>query len=177
MPNLISYSALFMLSALLQLFLGKHHQKEKRFGPSPSNNYTSGSGKQPFWKRNKKNDTARDTELGVLGAGAVAAEKNHRKKNSSVRPSNDTAMTGSTAAAPEQFYGGQNHVSGPNTYRQDGGYPRGDTTAAAHNPGYPGQAVTSDLEHVPGVHHGGFPHNEPGAQGAYNQTTFGSTNF
>ena len=162
---------------MLQLFLGKHHQKEKRFGPGPSNNYTSGSGKQPFWKRNKKNDIARDTELGAVGAGAVAAETKHRKKNSIFRPSNETAMTGSTAAAPEQFYAGQNHPSDLNTYRQDGGYPQAGTTSAPYNSNYPGHAVTQGLEHVPGVHNDGFPHIEPSAQGAYNQTSYGRTNF
>ena len=92
----------------MQLLLGRHHQREKRFGPGPSNNYTSGEGKkssfgrktqtplnapvtaekkQPFWKGNGR--IANDTELGTVGA----------------RPSHDTALTGSTVAATGATYG------------------------------------------------------------------------
>ena len=101
--SLTLYSVLFLLSAVIQLLLGKHHKKEKRYGPGPSNNYTSGSGstKKPFWKRNKK--TTRDAELGAVGVGAVAAV-DHHKHSKDIRPSNDTALTGSTAATPESRY-------------------------------------------------------------------------
>ncbi|CRK16881.1 hypothetical protein HYQ45_012541 [Verticillium longisporum] len=34
----------FLLSILVEVFLVRHHKKEKRFGPGPDNNYTSGSG-------------------------------------------------------------------------------------------------------------------------------------
>ena len=34
----------FILSLLTELALARHHRKEKRYGPSPSNNYTSGYG-------------------------------------------------------------------------------------------------------------------------------------
>lgn len=36
----------FVLSALLELALVRHRRKERRFGPSPANNYTSGYGAQ-----------------------------------------------------------------------------------------------------------------------------------
>ncbi|KAL7913711.1 hypothetical protein GGI35DRAFT_221594 [Trichoderma velutinum] len=36
----------FALSILMEFALTRHHQKEKRFGPSPQNNYTSGFGKR-----------------------------------------------------------------------------------------------------------------------------------
>merc|ERR1711939_934142 len=45
---------LFLVTAVVQFLLARHHQKEKRYGPSPSNNYTSGTGRRPFWKRNRK---------------------------------------------------------------------------------------------------------------------------
>merc|ERR1712000_547788 len=44
---------LFLVTAAVQFLLARHHQKEKRYGPSPSNNYTSGTGRRPFWKRNR----------------------------------------------------------------------------------------------------------------------------
>ncbi|OLN84493.1 hypothetical protein CCHL11_08251 [Colletotrichum chlorophyti] len=34
----------FIISILVEVALARHHRKEKRFGPSPKNNYTSGSG-------------------------------------------------------------------------------------------------------------------------------------
>ena len=80
-------------------------------------------------------------------------------------------MTGSTAAAPEPFYGGD--ASGPNSYRQDAGYP-----TVPYDANYDRHTAPQGLEHVPGVHNDGFPHVEPGAQGAYNQTSYGrTTNF
>ncbi|KAK3311746.1 hypothetical protein B0H66DRAFT_578803 [Apodospora peruviana] len=37
----------FLLSALLEFALVRHRRKEKRYGPSPVNDYTSGYGKKP----------------------------------------------------------------------------------------------------------------------------------
>ena len=86
---------LFIISAIVQVLLAKHHRKEKKFGPGPSNNYTSGSGKTPFWKRNrgtgggmfgtkKSAHSTRDAELATSHAGMP------------VRPSHDTGFTGNT---------------------------------------------------------------------------------
>ncbi|KAK3080885.1 hypothetical protein LTS18_012234 [Coniosporium uncinatum] len=99
-------AVLFLVSALVQLFIGKHHKKEKRYGPSPSNDYTSGSGNR-FWKRKSKDPRTthgaydKDTELGTTGALAPAAVD--------VRPSHDTAYTGSTVGAG-------NHMHASNKY-------------------------------------------------------------
>ncbi|KAJ9621996.1 hypothetical protein H2203_006877 [Taxawa tesnikishii (nom. ined.)] len=64
---------LFLITALMQVFLVRHHKKEKRFGPSPANNYTSGSGKARFWQRKPKKTTTKDAELGTYGAGVPAS--------------------------------------------------------------------------------------------------------
>lgn len=83
---------LFLLSAAWQLLMVRHHKKEKKYGPSPANNYTSGAGKRPFWKRNKKVHNTRDAEA----AGAYGA----------TRPSGETGTTlGNNAYAPEPKYG------------------------------------------------------------------------
>ena len=74
---------LFLLTAALQVLLVRHHRKEKRYGPSPSNNYTKGS-RRPFWKRNKAPKGTRDAEL------ATATHHDHN------RVSHETGMTGST---------------------------------------------------------------------------------
>jgi hypothetical protein len=44
----------YLISILFQVLLARHHKREKRFGPSPANGYTSGSRKW-FWSRNKNN--------------------------------------------------------------------------------------------------------------------------
>jgi len=61
---------LFLISALFQLWLGRHHQREKKYGPSPQNNYTAGSGVR-FFKRKRGNKTAhaaaaKDAEAGYI---------------------------------------------------------------------------------------------------------------
>ena len=114
----IFYSILFLLSAALEIVLSRARKREKRYGPSPANNYTSGSGKTKFWqKKNNKNKTQKheDEELGTLGAGALVAEEKHRTRNNrnSERISDDTAMTGTTAPVADG-YGGPN-----NKYNQE----------------------------------------------------------
>lgn len=71
---------LFLCTAAMQVALVRHHKKEKRYGPSPSNNYTSGYGKKRFGFGRKKNaNTANQAEMGAIG-----------------RPSHETGMTGTT---------------------------------------------------------------------------------
>lgn len=79
---------IFICTAAMQVFLVRHHKKEKRYGPSPSNNYTSGFGKGKFWQRKPKNAN-RDTEMaGGLGTG-----------NRDMRPSYETGTTVGNSAA------------------------------------------------------------------------------
>ena len=105
------------MSAALEIVLSRARKRDKRYGPSPANNYTSGYGKQRFWqKKNNKNKTHKheDEEFGVVGAGALVAEEKHRTRNNrnSERISDDTAMTGTTAPVADSY-------GGPNTkYKQ-----------------------------------------------------------
>ena len=154
----------------MAVLLSRHQKKEKRFGPGPSNDYTSGSGKKaPFWKR--KNNKTRDAELGVVGAGgaALAEEKHHHHNNGTIRPSHDTAMTGSTAAAPDNSYGSVN-----NKYDREPTVPVVGTAHTPHhgvatsapNAGYRepttgSHPVIYDPEPYAPIHHGGFPHSNP----------------
>ncbi|KAJ5194597.1 uncharacterized protein N7498_008035 [Penicillium cinerascens] len=48
---------LFLISILFQIALARHHKREKRFGPSPANGYTSGRGRK-FWSRRKNSPDA-----------------------------------------------------------------------------------------------------------------------
>jgi hypothetical protein len=78
---------LFLISAFMQLWLGRHHQREKRFGPSPANNYTYGSGNKWFKRRRGPKTTqaayAKDTEV----AGGL---------NAPDAPAHETGYTGTT---------------------------------------------------------------------------------
>ncbi|KAJ5965141.1 uncharacterized protein N7479_005017 [Penicillium vulpinum] len=47
----------FLTSILFQILLARHHKREKRFGPSPTNGYTHGS-RKAFWRRNKNSPEA-----------------------------------------------------------------------------------------------------------------------
>lgn len=90
------------------MFLGRHHKKEKRFGPGPQNGYTAGSGRRKFWQRKPKNQPLRDPEVGTVptATGGLAAPHHD------VRPSHDTAYTGSTVAAPGAGYEHNKPVTG-----------------------------------------------------------------
>ncbi|KAM0285985.1 hypothetical protein ACHAQH_001174 [Verticillium albo-atrum] len=54
----------FLFSLIVEVFLVRHHKKEKRFGPGPDNNYTSGSGKKAAgggllgWRNKRRNRNA-----------------------------------------------------------------------------------------------------------------------
>lgn len=75
---------LFLITAGWSIMLVKHHKKEKRFGPGPSNNYTSGS-RMKFWQRkNKAPKGTRDAEMATAHTAVPA------------RTSHETGMTGST---------------------------------------------------------------------------------
>ncbi|RMZ90482.1 hypothetical protein DV736_g2268, partial [Chaetothyriales sp. CBS 134916] len=58
---------LFLITAAWQILLVHHHKKEKRYGPGPSNDYTSGSS-PAFWRRNKASRNTRDAEMATAGA-------------------------------------------------------------------------------------------------------------
>ena len=62
------FSGLFLLSLLTEIALMRHHKKEKRFGPSPTNNYSSGSGKRFGFMNRRKNKTTRDAEMATAGS-------------------------------------------------------------------------------------------------------------
>ncbi|PYI23728.1 hypothetical protein BO86DRAFT_349940 [Aspergillus japonicus CBS 114.51] len=99
---------LFLISILFQVLLARHHKREKRFGPSPANGYTYGTGTQRrgfFWRRNKNNpETAsaddmlpshpapRDVELGssptekTSGTGGLFTRNKHTAPEAAAPP-------------------------------------------------------------------------------------------
>ncbi|KAL1297623.1 hypothetical protein AAFC00_006181 [Neodothiora populina] len=90
---------IFLITAIMQIVLARSHKKEKRFGPSPANNYTSGTTNRKFWQRKPKTATEKDMEIGAVGTGAGLSPNRGGYAND-LRPSHDTAYTGSTVAAP-----------------------------------------------------------------------------
>lgn len=132
----------FLVTAALQVALIRHHKKEKRYGPSPSNNYTSGYGKRKFWQRKNKNTAAKDTELGTVGGGLAAPAAAH-----DTRPSHETGYTGTTVggtgnaydkteAYPHTTHGGyhtQPQGTGVNPYGYDNSVPPTHSTGTATN--------------------------------------------
>jgi hypothetical protein len=101
---------LFLVTAAVQVLLARHHRKEKRYGPSPANNYTSGSGRTPFWKRARFG--RQQTDHGTLAAEAATAG------TAPMRTSYETGYTGNTlpgTADSEPKYGqpgyGQTHFT------------------------------------------------------------------
>lgn len=81
---------LFLIAAVFQVLLIRSSKKEKRYGPSPANNYTSGSGKRNFWQRKPKHNSvaARDAEMGTAApVGGLAAPAHD------IRPSYETGTT------------------------------------------------------------------------------------
>lgn len=177
---------LFLLTAAMALLLNRHHRKEKKYGPSPANNYTSGKGRTPFWKRKNRKAANRDAEeLGTIpnldnGNTVIAEEKARRSRKSgnkssdAFRTSNETAMTGSTAAVlpAETGYGGAN-----NKYSSEGTHPQRASgyysayqapqvsTAPTSNTGYGYVGQDSGVIHDPNpyaeVHGTGHPHVHP----------------
>lgn len=93
-------AVLFLISALVQVALGRHHKKEKRFGPSPRNGYTRGSGVKFFGRKKARKTAVHDPEM----AGAAAPAGTLAPGAADYRPSHDTAYTGSTVAAPGGTY-------------------------------------------------------------------------
>lgn len=146
---------LFLCTAALQVALMRHHKKEKRYGPGPDNNYTSGTGRRRgmFGKKNKKTTAEKDAELGTVGAGAGAGTL--AAGHPDTRPSHETGYTGSTVAepgtatsydkvdgqhgahAPHGTHGGyytQPQGTGVNPYGYEGNnYATGTTTGTATN--------------------------------------------
>jgi hypothetical protein len=112
---MFAFSILFLLSALMEILLRNHRKKAKQVGPSPANDYTSGTGtKQPFWKR-KKTTKAYDTELGTVGNGVGTTDEKHHH----LSPQPGYGNNGYTAAKPDKVV----HDRTPYAEVHNGGLP------------------------------------------------------
>lgn len=95
----------FLLSAFVEIALWRHHKAEKKYGPSPANNYTTGFGRRKFWRRRNRGVEAAGIGAGVgAGAGGFAAEKHYN---------NDSLPTHATPADTRASYATDNTMVGP----------------------------------------------------------------
>ncbi|MCJ1276539.1 hypothetical protein MMC21_004345 [Puttea exsequens] len=133
---------LFLISAILEFLMHRAHKRDKRYGPSPSNNYTSGYGKQRFWQRkNRKNRNKglepNDAELGTVGAGALAADHHDHHKH-------DSSLINGT----DGYGGAPNKYAEPTVPQHSAGYGAGHTAGPqftgdeSANPNLVGQGRT-----------------------------------
>jgi hypothetical protein len=103
-------SFFFLISILFQVLLARHHKREKRFGPSPANNYTYGTGRK-WWGRKKNNPEAsggvdtlptHPTPADIEMGGEKQPQKNWF---GSWGKNKHAAATGTHATGPQNGYG------------------------------------------------------------------------
>ncbi|KAI9809765.1 MAG: hypothetical protein M1825_000198 [Sarcosagium campestre] len=91
---------LFLITFGLHFVLARQRKKEKAFGPSPHNNYTSGS-RRRFGFGRKNRGAAEQAPIGAVNNGGYTTDKTYAG-----RPSQETGFTGSTGG-PAGGYGNQ----------------------------------------------------------------------
>ncbi|KAI6716458.1 hypothetical protein PZA11_002918 [Diplocarpon coronariae] len=107
----------FFLSIFVEYGLIRHRQKEKAFGPSPSNGYTAGSTRRKYWQRKGNAAAYADKNADALPTHATPAD---------MRPSYATDATAVAGEPPVSKYGvetygnAQPYVHGSQT---SNGYP------------------------------------------------------
>ncbi|KAF7548230.1 hypothetical protein G7046_g8751 [Stylonectria norvegica] len=129
----------FILSILVELALARHHRKEKRFGPSPKNNYTSGSGKKGgFLSRILRRRGNRGTQDAALPAHTTPSQlEDYRQSNGTER----TAVNSEPTVPYNKYESSQGHEL--NGVHHNGAHHNG----GHHNGGH------QNLGHQTGVNH------------------------
>ncbi|KAK8924673.1 hypothetical protein VCV18_005095 [Metarhizium anisopliae] len=95
----------FIFSMLMEVALVRHHRKEKRFGPSPGNNYTSGYARRGFFSRFR-----RGKDAAPLDEASRLPEHTHPDQLDHTRQSYGTENTAVNHDGPADYY------------KQEGGY-------------------------------------------------------
>lgn len=132
MHILTQLSFLFLISAVVQLCLGRHHKREKAFGPSPTNNYTSGTaGKKKWFGRKNKNATTSNN----IYAKDAEATGGLPTTGTEYRTSHETGYTGTTAGH-DATYTGNKYESTQPAIPTNGGYHTAPTGTGVNPYGY-----------------------------------------
>ena len=109
-PSRLSF--FFIFSALLEVALARHRLKEKRFGPSPGNNYTSGYAKKRgflgFFGRGK-------TNTGLSGDTSALPQHTHPDEVRDSYATEQTRVGTATEPAPAKYskYGDAGYDNNP----------------------------------------------------------------
>lgn len=157
-------AVLLLLAAVAQLLLVRQHKKEKAFGPSPTNGYTSGTGKPKFWQRKPKTTPVHDTEMSA-GTGSLAVP------HPNVRPSHDTGYTGSTMSPAGAYESTPKHSVAHDVPHKPAVHNDGHRTGAHPAGLMPGHGAGHSVGHAqvtpnipPAIDHGGY-HVDPTPSG------------
>jgi hypothetical protein len=94
--ELTNSSVLFLFSFFIELALMMQRRREKAFGPSPQNNYTSGTEKRSFWQRKPKRDS------GYTDDGLEAQKRSPDSLPEHTTPGNMRASYGTDSTAVGQ---------------------------------------------------------------------------
>lgn len=171
----------FIFSAITEVFLARNHRREKRFGPSPHNNYTSGSGTKPGSTRRSRFG-AGAAGGGFLGrlmskrsrrntGGVNGDELPHHTAPEQVRDSyaTDATAVGSHHAPTRDYNTGVGGTNAYNKYDQPG-YGAGTTGPYQQESGIAPNELPAQ-----GVDHAHYPDgNYAYGDGTYNTGTTGT---
>lgn len=142
----------FIFSILTEVALVRHHRKAKRFGPGPTNDYTSGYGSKP--SSNAAGVGGGASVAGAAGAGGLFARIFHRNREAD--PAADENMLPSHTTPDQLVGGGGTTVDGRQSYATD------NTAEQYHTGGASAYPYTGyNPDHLP-------PHNKPETGYGYN---------
>lgn len=152
----------FLFSIGVELLLVRHRRKERRFGPGPNNNYTSGSGRRKpgfFSFRRRRNEKhaldAGDNTLPQHATPAQVRNSYNTEATAVGHPDNAPAAThakyGESGYAHDPAVANTNNVNAPSV---PNAYGYQDTTGAA-NPYHGGYGQQAGVQNAtPGYSHG-----------------------
>jgi hypothetical protein len=120
----------FLFSILAEVALVRHHRKEKRFGPSPQNNYTSGYGHE------KRAGGFMSRVFRRRGKGSIAEDENALPAHPQPSDNRQSYATETTAVNPPYAHDTNAAYPAP--------YSAGTTNTAAHKYDYPQHGTVED---------------------------------
>ncbi|KAI9746370.1 MAG: hypothetical protein M1818_000082 [Claussenomyces sp. TS43310] len=102
----------FLLSAIVEIALWRHHKAESKYGPGPANNYTTGSGRRKFWQRKNRRGVEAPAAVAGAGVGAGAGAGAFTTEKDTYR-NNDTLPVHAVAGDARTSYATDNTIVGP----------------------------------------------------------------
>ncbi|KAI0021932.1 hypothetical protein F4780DRAFT_778205 [Xylariomycetidae sp. FL0641] len=135
----------FLLSALVEFVLVRHRRKERRFGPSPANNYTSGYGSQRkgFFGRFRRSGTANTEDPNALPVHTHPDQVRPSYNTETTAVGHDMNTYGNSNGTSKYDNSGYNN-SQNGAYSAAGGYHPTTNNAA----GYPTHGTAQDADPV-----------------------------